>query len=206
MKNLIIDLLSKKGVVAGLCLVVGILLVIFKGYTAQIICTVTGAILIALAVWRLVKQAIRQNVQEGLIFNLVLLAMGLTLALFSWFVPKMIAMIIGTILVIKGFFEIREAMIEKRLGDNRWQVDLVFACIGFVFGVVLTLIPWAALDVVAVLIGIVLIVEATLSIIALIVDATMGKNQNQSSKKPLSDYDFIVSAEKVDEENHDDKK
>lgn len=113
MKKKLWDILTRRGTVAALCIAFGVLLIIFKDHAAKAICMAAGGVISVVAIIRLIKQAIKEEVQVGLIFNLILLGMGVTLLLFAWFITSLVAVVIGTIIGIKSFLEIREALVAR---------------------------------------------------------------------------------------------
>ena len=73
------------------------------------------------------------------------------------FVISILPFILGIFLIFSGILDFQKSLLLRDYGNLRWKSSLVLSCIKFVFGVVLTVIPFLIASTFIRLIGIGLI-------------------------------------------------
>ena len=148
---------------SALCIVIGIVLVIWPDLTMEIACLAIGAVLLIAGIMRLITYFTARDgsvySQLNLIFGIVLIVVG-ALILWQWDkVLEIVPIIVGIVIVIHGINDLRQTLALHKSEYERWWVALILGLLTMVLGVLLILNPFAALDTVVILIGIFLIFD-----------------------------------------------
>lgn len=148
---------------SALCIVIGIVLVIWPDLTMEIACLAIGAVLLIVGIMRLITYFTSRDgsvySQVNLIFGIVLIVVG-ALILWQWNkVLEIVPIIVGIIIVIHGISDLRQAFALHKNKYDKWWVALILGLLTVILGVLLILNPFAALDTVVMLIGIFLIFD-----------------------------------------------
>ena len=148
---------------SALCIVIGIVLVVWPDLTMEIACLAIGAVLLIVGIMRLVSYFTARDgsvySQMNLIFGIVLVVVG-TLILWQWDkVLGIVPIIVGIVIVIHGINDLRQALVLHKNKYDRWWVAMILGLLTVILGVLLILNPFAALDTVVILIGIFLIFD-----------------------------------------------
>lgn len=146
-----------------LCIVIGIVLVIWPDLTMEIACLAIGAVLLVGGIMRLISYFTARDgsvySQMNLIFGIVLIVVG-GLILWQWDkVLEIVPIIVGIVIVLHGINDLRQAYTLFKNKYDKWWVALILGLLTAAFGVLLILNPFAALDTVVILIGIFLIFD-----------------------------------------------
>lgn len=146
-----------------LCIVIGIVLVIWPDLTMEIACLAIGAVLLIVGIMRLIAYFTARDgsvySQLNLIFGIVLIVVG-ALILWQWNkVLEIVPIIVGIVIVIHGINDLRQALALHKNEYDKWWVALILGLLTVILGVLLILNPFAALDTVVILIGIFLIFD-----------------------------------------------
>lgn len=155
----------KTNVVASsvLCVVLGLVLLLWPGLSIKIVCTAVGAVLILSGGIRIVEYFILRDgsmySQVNLIFGIVLAAVGIWIALSPEKVLALIPIIMGVIIVLHGLHNIRQAVMLCQDKYDKWWVALILGILTVGFGVLLICRPFEAIDTMVMLIGIFLIYD-----------------------------------------------
>ena len=145
------------------CIVIGIVLVIWPDLTMEIACLAIGAALLIGGILRLISYFTARDgsvySQVNLIFGIILIVVG-GLILWRWDkVLEIIPIIVGIVIVLHGINDLRQAYTLFRNKYDKWWVALILGLLTVGLGVLLILNPFAALDTVVILIGIFLIFD-----------------------------------------------
>lgn len=155
----------KKNIVisAVLCIVLGIVLVVWPDMSMQIACTAIGGVLLVGGVVRLVEYFVLRDgsmyAQMNLIMGIVLAVVGVWIVLKPDKVLAIIPIIIGIVIVLHGLNNLQQAVTLCKEKYDKWWVALILGLLTVGFGVLLICRPFAALDTVVMLIGIFLIYD-----------------------------------------------
>lgn len=148
---------------ALVCILAGLVLLIWPGTTTQIVCMLMGSILL---VYGLVQVAAYLRLRERTIISQGMLLLGIVfsvIGLWILFSPEMILMaipvIVGILIIIHGIHNVSQALELHREGYGRWWVALVFGILTVCFGGVLVRNPFGAVEMVVRMIGISLIYD-----------------------------------------------
>lgn len=148
---------------AILCVLLGLVLLIWPGTTMQIVCMALGIVLLA---YGIIQIAIYLFIRERTIMLQGMLLLGIIFAVIgAWILlkPEMIIMavpvIVGVLIVIHGLHNIVQAIALQKDGYERWWLALLFGVLTVVFGGVLIYNPFEAVELVVRLIGVFLIYD-----------------------------------------------
>lgn len=148
---------------AVLCILLGIVLVVWPDISMQIACAAIGIVLLVGGIVRLVQYFV---VRDGSMYAQMNLIMGIVLAVVGvWIVLKpdkvlaIIPIIIGIVIVLHGLNNLQQAITLYKDSYDKWWIALILGILTVGFGILLICRPFAALDTVVVLIGIFLIYD-----------------------------------------------
>ncbi len=148
---------------AALCIMFGVVLIIWPGTTAQIVCRLLGT---ALLIYGIVQIGIYLFVRERTIASQGMLLLGIVFAVLgAWILlrPNMIIMavpvIVGILIVIHGVHNVVQAIALKKDGYEKWWLALIFGILTVLAGGVLVYNPFEAVETVVRLIGAFLIYD-----------------------------------------------
>lgn len=163
MGNILKRLKTNVVISAVLCILLGIVLVVWPDISMQIACTAIGAVLLIGGVMRLVQYFVVRDgsmyAQMNLIMGIVLTVVGVWIVLKPDKVLAIIPIIIGIVIVIHGLNDLQQAVSLCKEKYDKWWVALLLGLLTVGFGILLICRPFAALDTVVILIGIFLIYD-----------------------------------------------
>lgn len=163
MGNILKRLKTNVVISAVLCILLGIVLVVWPDISMQIACTAIGAVLLIGGVVRLVQYFVVRDgsmyAQMNLIMGIVLTVVGVWIVLKPDKVLAIIPIIIGIVIVIHGLNDLQQAVSLCKEKYDKWWVALLLGLLTVGFGILLICRPFAALDTVVILIGIFLIYD-----------------------------------------------
>lgn len=148
---------------ALICIVLGLVLLIWPGTTTQVVCMVLGAVLFLYGLSQVLAYAFTKEktiVSQGmLVLGIVFLVIGTWILLKPDMIIKAVPMIVGALIVIHGLHNALQAVELKKNGYEKWWLALIFAVLTVILGVVLICMPFTVVDTVVRLIGIFLIYD-----------------------------------------------
>lgn len=179
---------------AILCVLLGLVLIIWPGTTTQIVCMSLGIVLLA---YGIIQIAIYLFNRERTIISQGMMLLGIVFAVIgTWILlkPEMIIMavpvIVGVLIVIHGLHNIVQAIALQKDRYERWWVALIFGLLTVIFGGILIYNPFEAVELVVRLIGAFLIYDGLSDIWIL-----------SRVSKVKKDKERIIDAEFVDIED-----
>ncbi len=128
--------------------VIGILLVILKGGSLNILMTVIGALFIVMGIIDVVES-------KDLVKGLIEMGIGVIIIVCGWLIADIVLLIFGILLVVKGVMEI------AKIYKNGFMAMLP-SIVTIVMGVLLIIAKWTLLDVFCIIVGIIFIINAVL--------------------------------------------
>lgn len=163
MGNLLKRLKTNIVISAILCVVLGIVLVVWPDLSMQIVCIAIGAVLligggVRLAVYFTNKDG-SMYAQMSLITGIVLAVVGVWILMKPDKVLAIIPIIVGIVIVLHGINDLQQAVSLFKDKYDKWWVALVLGLLTIGFGVLLICRPFEALDTVVMLIGLFLIYD-----------------------------------------------
>ena len=167
---------------ALLCLVIGIVMIVFPGRSLDVICQVFGVVLIiggaACIVFFLQDVHALPNVMM-LIGGVIFIAVGIWIFTKPEGLQTLIPFIAGIVIVINGIFNCAQTVELGRARYGRWWVALILAILTIVLGVLLIINPFGAALTIARIIGIFMIYDAVSDIWIMICISKACKNIKQ---------------------------
>ena len=148
---------------ALICVILGLILLIWPGTTTQIVCMLLGVVLLAYGVLQIGIYFIskeRNIISQGMmILGIIFAVIGAWILLKPEMIIMAVPVIVGSLIVIHGIHNISQAFSLKKNGYERWWVAFVLGIVTAAFGCVLIFKPFTVVDTVVRLIGIFLIYD-----------------------------------------------
>ncbi len=130
--------------------VIGILLVILRGGSLNILMTVIGVIFIALGIIDVVKS---KDVVKGI----VECAIGVVIIVCGWLIADIVLLVFGILLVIKGGIDLYNNV-------KSGFMAMLAPIVTIIIGILLIIAKWTLLDVFCIIVGVVFIANAVLTL------------------------------------------
>lgn len=148
---------------AGLCTLLGLVLLIWPGTTMRIVCTLLGGMLLIYGLAQIVIYLInkeRTMISQGMmVFGIVLAVIGVWILMQPDMIIMAVPVIVGVLIVIHGVHNVVQAVALKRDGYDRWWLALVFAALTVILGGILVYNPFEVAETVVRFIGLFLIYD-----------------------------------------------
>ncbi len=142
---------------AVICVILGIVLLVWPGQSTQVVCMVLG---IVLGGFGLIQIILYLATKEKTMVSHSMMMLGVVLAVIGgWIVlkPETIIkagpMIVGILIVIHGFHNAVQAIDLKKMQYDNWWVALLLSLLTVALGVVLICNPFTIVDTVVRIIG-----------------------------------------------------
>ena len=142
---------------AIICVVIGLVLIIWPGTSTQLVCMVLGSVLflyglIQLALYLFARER-TLYLQGMLVLGIVFCVLGVWILLKPEIVIATVPIIIGIIIVIHGLHKISQAISLNKMDYNNWWVALLFGVLTVALGGVLIYNPFSVVNTVVRVIG-----------------------------------------------------
>jgi conserved hypothetical protein len=142
---------------AVICVILGIVLLVWPGQSTQVACMVLG---IVLGGFGLIQIILYLATKEKTMVSHSMMMLGVVLAVIGgWIVLKpetiikAVPMIVGILIVIHGFHNAVQAIDLKKMQYDNWWVALLLSLLTVALGVVLICNPFTIVDTVVRIIG-----------------------------------------------------
>ena len=142
---------------AVICVILGIVLLVWPGQSTQVVCMVLG---IVLGGFGLIQIILYLATKEKTMVSHSMMMLGVVLAVIGgWIVLKpetiikAVPMIVGLLIVIHGFHNAVQAIDLKKMQYDNWWVALLLSLLTVALGVVLICNPFTIVDTVVRIIG-----------------------------------------------------
>ena len=142
---------------AVICVILGIVLLVWPGQSTQVVCMVLG---IVLGGFGLIQIILYLATKEKTMVSHSMMMLGVVLAVIGgWIVLKPetiikgVPMIVGILIVIHGFHNAVQAIDLKKMQYDNWWVALLLSLLTVALGVVLICNPFTIVDTVVRIIG-----------------------------------------------------
>ena len=146
-----------------LCVLLGLVLVLWPGLSIQIVCTAVGAVLIVSGGIRIVSYFTAKDgsmySQINLIFGIIFTVVGVWIVIKPDKVLAIIPIIVGIVIALHGLHNLQQAITLCKDKYDKWWIALLLGILTIGFGVLLICRPFAAIDTVVMLIGVFLIYD-----------------------------------------------
>lgn len=168
-------------IVSLLLCVLGVVMIVVPDFSASLIGTLCGIVLIVFGAFKLVgyfsKDLYRLAFQYDLAFGILTLALGIIILLNPDNIMNFICVVLGVAVLADGLLKIQIALDSKRFGIRKWWLILAVAFIACVCGILLLLRPSESIRVIIVLMGISLLAEGILNLSTVITAVKIVRNQ-----------------------------
>ena len=148
---------------AGLCTLLGLVLLIWPGTTMRIVCTLLGSMLLIYGLAQVVLYLInkeRTMLSQGMmVFGIVLAVIGIWILTSPEMIIMAVPVIVGVLIVIHGVHNVGQAIALKKDGYDRWWLAFLFGALTVVLGGILVYNPFEVAETVVRFIGIFLIYD-----------------------------------------------
>lgn len=148
---------------AGLCTLLGLVLLIWPGTTMRIVCTMLGGMLLIYGLLQIVLWLIsreRTMISQGMmVFGIVLAVIGVWILMQPEMIIMAVPVIVGVLIVIHGIHNIVQAIALKKDDYDRWWLAFLFGALTVVLGGILVYNPFEVAETVVRFIGIFLIYD-----------------------------------------------
>ena len=168
-----------------LCVILGIVLIIWSERTLNLIGRVFAALLIVIGAVYLIGyfvNGLKKNLSG--IAGAVLLLIGIWNMISPGVVVSVIPIIIGVILIYHGLKQVLLSMESKKYNNSKWGIGLLFAVISIVFGAISICNAFGIMELTTVIIGIALIYNGV-SNIWVSWQATKAEREYQNGVKTI---------------------
>ena len=142
---------------AVICVILGIVLLVWPGQSTQVVCMVLG---IVLGGFGIIQIILYLATKEKTMVSHSMMMLGVVLAVIGgWIVLKpetiikAVPMIVGILIVIHGFHNAVQAIDLKKMQYDNWWVALLLSLLTVALGVVLICNPFTIVDTVVRIIG-----------------------------------------------------
>lgn len=129
--------------------VIGILLLIFKADSLDILFTIVGILFIALGVYDVIMKSLIRGVIEAVI--------GIVILVCGWTIAEWVLLIFGILLIVKGALDLIQNL-------HRGLIAWVMPIVTIVLGVLLVVSKFQDLDIIFIIAGIIFLVNAVLAL------------------------------------------
>ncbi|MGN0376185.1 MAG: HdeD family acid-resistance protein [Suilimivivens sp.] len=157
MANFFKNLKANYTLSAIICVIIGIVLIIWPGTSTQVVCMVLGGILLVYGIIQIILYLLARErtlyLQGMLILGIIFSVLGAWILLKPEGIIATVPIIIGIIIIIHGLHNAIQAVDLKKLGYENWWAALFFGILTIVLGAVLVYNPFGAVEIVVRVIG-----------------------------------------------------
>lgn len=142
---------------AVVCMVIGLILLIWPGTSTQIICKVLGGILLVYGVIQIILYLLAKEktfyLQGILILGIIFGVVGAWILLKPEMMIAAVPVIMGIIIIVHGLHNAMQAIKLKKMGYETWWLALLLGVLTILLGGVLVYNPFTVVDTVVRIIG-----------------------------------------------------
>ena len=175
---------------AGLCTLLGLVLLIWPGTTMRIVCTLLGSMLLVYGLLQIILYLInkeRTMLSQGMmLFGIVLAVIGIWILMSPDMIIMAVPVIVGILIIIHGIHNVVQAIALQKDGYEKWWLAFLFGMLTVIFGGILVYNPFEVAETVVRFIGIFLIYDG-LSDIWILSRVSKVKRE----KEKIIDVDYI---------------
>lgn len=145
---------------AVLCIVLGIVVMVWPTQTTKLLCYILAAILIVMGLSRVAAYLKdRMESRFGLASGVVFLILGVWILLRPLNFAKLFPIVVGVLLLMHGLEDLRMTLEAKGYGDTVWWTLLLITVINFVLGFLLIWKAFEMVQIAMVLLGAALVYD-----------------------------------------------
>ena len=142
---------------AVICVILGIVLLVWPGQSTQVVCMVLGIVLGGFGLIQIILYLATK--EKTMVSHSMMMRGGVLAVIGGWIVLKpetiikAVPMIVGILIVIHGFHNAVQAIDLKKMQYDNWWVALLLSLLTVALGVVLICNPFTIVDTVVRIIG-----------------------------------------------------
>ncbi len=189
--------LLRKCIAACLYIVIGVLMIAVRGAAPAWTCRILGIGLCAIGIYNLVYHFVQNELIIGLPCDVMMIVAGILLVVLAEFIAAVVAILLGVFMIFKAVFGLQSALIDKKANLRSWIVDFVYAILTLIMGIMLIIPSTGLIDGFVIFLGIVLIVDGVMGLVALVLSLVMDR-------RGVTDDDCVIGAETLDSTDADD--
>ncbi len=152
-------------------LVLGVFMIIYRDMTTNILFIVIGALMTAYGVFDLIAFVTNNrpySFRRGLTTGVLITIIGVAFIVQAEQLKNLLAIIIGALILIESIVNCRRSFILKNFGWDKWYFLFIISLIVLAFGITICIYPNLFGEVISLIMGIGIILEALIDIIAII--------------------------------------
>ena len=146
---------------ALVCIVVGLVLVIWPGTSTQVVCKVLGGVLFAYGIIQIIMYLWAKErtlyLQGMLVLGIIFAVIGAWILLRPEMIIAAVPVIMGIIVIMHGLHNVMQAFKLKGMNYEKWWLALCLGLLAVIFGGILVYNPFKVVDTVVRVIGIFLV-------------------------------------------------
>lgn len=172
-----------------LCILLGIVFIIWKTQVLDVMGSVFAVILVVIGVIYL-SSFFLQVVTNGLsaIMGGIVLAMGIWFLLQPEIVVSIIPVLIGVVLIAHGARALMETFAAKKYGYDAWGINMILAILSLVFGILCVINAFGIMQKAIIVVGIILIYNGVSNIW---IASRSSKAERTYNKEHTIDVEFV---------------
>lgn len=163
MINYIKNLKANYTASALICMVVGVVLMIWPATSTQVVCMVLGGVLLIYGIIQIILYLIARErtlyLQGMLILGIIFSVVGAWILLRPDVIIRAVPVIVGLIIMMHGIHNVAQAFDLKKMSYDRWWLALIFGMLTVLLGGVLVRNPFTVVNTVVRVIGAFLIYD-----------------------------------------------
>ena len=156
-------------IVSLLLCVLGVVMIVVPDFSASLIGTLCGIMLIVFGAFKLVgyfsKDLYRLAFQYDLAFGILTLALGIIILLNPDNIMNFICVVLGVAVLADGLLKIQIALDSKRFGISKWWLILMMAIMVAFVGALLLLAPFETGSILVRVLGLSICIDGIMNLI-----------------------------------------
>lgn len=178
-------------------IVLGIFLIIYRDTTTNILFIVIGSLMAAYGAFDLIAFVTNNrnySFRRGLTTGVLITIIGVAFIVQAEQLKNLLAIIIGALILIESIVNCRRSLIIKNLGAQRWFILFAASLSAVAFGIVICIYPNLFGEVISLIMGIAVLIEALLDLLAIfgitVIRGSIRKKMHNSDDHNLSIIDI----------------
>lgn len=145
MKTLIMKMKKEMILTSVLGIVLGVILIVFPNVSLDIMCKLIGIACLCFGIGSFVLYfaSSKEAGTTGIVFGLCLLLLGLWIVFNTATVIKLLIVIFGIVVLIRGFIEVAQALEMKQYQYDKWWITLIISAVTVIFGFIILMNPFS---------------------------------------------------------------
>ncbi len=176
-------------------LVIGVFLILYRDMTTSILFIVVGALMVCYGVFDLIAFITNNrpySFRRGLTTGVLITIIGVAFIVQAEALQNLLAIIIGALILIESIVNCRRALIIKNLGADKWYVLFIASFAVIIFGILICIYPNIFGELISLIMGIAVLFEAVLDIIAIFgMMSRRGKLKKSGKYQPPTETSII---------------